>query len=101
MTGVGVKAYHPEERQVELNDGSRVGADLLLLSIGVRAELELAKMAGLKLGNTTGLVTVNRKMQTSDPDIYAAGDMVEVHHKVLGKLVSLGVGRGACWWWWW
>jgi len=37
----------------------------------------------------TGALAVNDHMQTSDPDIYAAGDMVEVHHKVLGKQVNL------------
>ena len=57
-------------------------------SIGVRPELTLAKVAGLEIGASGGLV-VNDTMRTNDPDIYAAGDMVEVTNKIHGKKVRI------------
>jgi len=75
-----VKAVLPAERAVELADGRRIAADLVLFSVGVRPELTLAKSAGLELGSSGGLL-VDDHLRTSDPDIYAAGDMVEVTHR--------------------
>jgi len=69
---------------VELADGRRLSADLVLFSVGVRPELTLAKAAGLEIGKAGGLV-VNESLQTSDPDIYAAGDMVEITNRVSGR----------------
>jgi NADPH-dependent 2,4-dienoyl-CoA reductase/sulfur reductase-like enzyme len=43
---VGVKAYHPEAQEVELSDGSRIPAAIVLFSVGVRPELELARKCG-------------------------------------------------------
>jgi NADPH-dependent 2,4-dienoyl-CoA reductase/sulfur reductase-like enzyme/rhodanese-related sulfurtransferase len=88
LTGVGVKAVLPAERQVELSDGRRLAADLVLFSVGVRPELTLAKQAGLEIGTSGGLV-VNEHLRTSDPNIYAAGDMIEVTHKVSGQRVRV------------
>lgn len=76
------------EKTALLNDGSSIDADLVLLSIGVRPELALARSAGLAIGAAGGLV-VDETMQTSDPDIYAAGDMVEIVHKVHGRMVRV------------
>ena len=59
-------------------------ADLVLVSTGVRPNSELAAAAGLKIGETHA-IWVNAQMQTSDPDIYAAGDCVEHYHLVLEK----------------
>ncbi|HEX3030526.1 MAG TPA: FAD-dependent oxidoreductase, partial [Clostridia bacterium] len=73
---------------VRLTDGSVIETDMVLLSIGVRPELSLAKSAGLETGLSGGLVT-DENMRTSDPDIYAAGDMVEVINKVHGKKVRI------------
>ncbi|MCU7493573.1 MAG: FAD-dependent oxidoreductase [Bacteroidota bacterium] len=73
---------------VTLTDGSVIETDMVLLSIGVRPELSLAKSAGLETGISGGLVT-DENMRTSDPDIYAAGDMVEVINKVHGKKVRI------------
>jgi NADPH-dependent 2,4-dienoyl-CoA reductase/sulfur reductase-like enzyme/rhodanese-related sulfurtransferase len=84
LTGVGVAAYRPDERKAELSDGRLVDADMVLFSIGVKPELELAKSAGLAIGPTGGLV-VDERLATSDPSIYAAGDMCEVTHKVSGR----------------
>ncbi len=84
ITGVGLKAVHSGSREIELADGSRIPAGIVLLSIGVRPELALAKAAGLSIGASGGL-EVDEFLRTSDPDIYAAGDMVEVTNKVSGR----------------
>lgn len=69
---------------VHLQSGESVEADMVLLSIGVRPEVKLAREAGLKIGDLGGIF-VNEYMQTSNPDIYALGDAVEVRHLVTGK----------------
>ncbi len=73
---------------VKLADGSLIDADMVILSIGVRPTLQLAKEANLELGEAGGLL-VNSYLQTSDQDIYAAGDMVEIEHRVNGKKVRI------------
>ncbi|MDD3195287.1 MAG: FAD-dependent oxidoreductase [Paludibacter sp.] len=73
---------------VKLDNGQVLKADMVLLSIGVRPTLQLAKDAGLELGEAGGLL-VNEYMQTSDPSIYAAGDMVEIEHRVMNKKVRI------------
>ncbi|MCK3683783.1 FAD-dependent oxidoreductase [Maribellus sp. YY47] len=73
---------------VELDNGKTLEADMVLLSVGVRPTLQLAKDAGLAIGEAGGLL-VNDKLQTSDPDIFAAGDMVEIEHRVNGKKVRI------------
>jgi NADPH-dependent 2,4-dienoyl-CoA reductase/sulfur reductase-like enzyme/rhodanese-related sulfurtransferase len=87
-TGTGLAAIHASDRTVELTDGRRLPADLVLFSVGVRPELALATSANLALG-TSGALAVDDRMRTSDPDIYAAGDMLEVEHKVSGRKVRL------------
>jgi NADPH-dependent 2,4-dienoyl-CoA reductase/sulfur reductase-like enzyme/rhodanese-related sulfurtransferase len=87
LTGVGVKAVGAD-RTVELSDGRKLPADLVLFSVGVRPELTLVKSAGLALGPAGGLL-VDDQLRTSDPDIWAAGDMVEVLHRVSGKQVRI------------
>src|SRR5690606_19892719 len=62
--------------QVRLQSGADVEAQLVVLGVGVRPESHLAEKAGLKIGSRGG-IQVNRHMQTSDPDIYAVGDVVE------------------------
>lgn len=84
--GVGVTEI--SHKSVQLNNGKSLDADMVLLSIGVRPTLQLAKEAGLELGEAGGLL-VNEYMQTSDPDIYGAGDMVEIEHRVNGKKVRI------------
>ena len=73
-----------DDGHVTLSDGSTVRADLVLLSVGVRPTLGLAKDAGLEIGTAGGL-RVDETLQTSDPAIYAAGDMVEIEHIVAGR----------------
>jgi NADPH-dependent 2,4-dienoyl-CoA reductase/sulfur reductase-like enzyme/rhodanese-related sulfurtransferase len=68
---------------VELADGGFVRAELILLSVGVRAEIGLAKDAGIEIGITGGVKT-NAHMESSDSDIYAVGDAAETTHALTG-----------------
>lgn len=86
VTSVGLKAIGKDE--VELTDGRKLPAQLVLLSVGVKPELTLAKNAGLALG-TSGAVAVDEHLRTNDEHIWAAGDMVEVTHRVSGKRVRI------------
>lgn len=87
--GDGLKEIQAgEPLSVTLQSGRQVETDLVMLSVGVRPESGLAKEAGLALG-ARGTIAVNKHMQTSDKDIYAIGDAVEVNHIVSGKLVNL------------
>ncbi|MFA6652041.1 MAG: FAD-dependent oxidoreductase, partial [Bacteroidales bacterium] len=70
--------------RVELADGSKIVADIVILSIGVRPETSLAKKAGLKIGKAGGIY-VNEFLQTSQPYIYAVGDAIEFPHPVSGE----------------
>lgn len=73
----------PEDRVgVELNNGTTIPADLVLLAAGVRPDTTLAVAAGLELGEHGG-IAVDTHMQTSDPYIWAAGDAVETPNPVL------------------
>ena len=73
---------------VKLDNGKVLEADMVLMSIGVRPTLQLAQEAGLTLGEAGGLL-VNEYLQTSDPDIYGAGDMVEIENRISGKKVRI------------
>ncbi|MFW5553228.1 MAG: FAD-dependent oxidoreductase, partial [Prevotella pectinovora] len=73
-----------EELEVHFKSGISLKADLVLLSIGVRAETRLAQAAGLKLGDMRG-IWVNVYLQTSDENIYAVGDAIEYPHPITGK----------------
>ena len=75
----GVAAFEEtgEQVAVKLNSGKAVIADLVILAIGVRPNSRIAKEAGLELNQRGGIV-VDDHMRTSDPDIYAAGDVIEV-----------------------
>lgn len=64
-----------------LSNGTTLPTDLVILGVGVRPRTELAVHAGLHVGHSGGLV-VNEFMQTSDPSIYAAGDLVEYTHQI-------------------
>lgn len=67
-----------------LDDGTEVPADIVLVSAGVKPNVDLAKAAGLELGAAGGVV-VDERMRTSDPHIWAAGDMVEIKNRISGK----------------
>ncbi len=66
---------------VVLGDGSRIPTDLVILSIGVKPEVELARTAGLDVGELGG-IRVNQHMRTSDEHIWAVGDAIEVRNPV-------------------
>lgn len=76
MLGEGFAGVLGDGKGVRLQSGKIIPADLILLSIGVRPNSELAKDAGLAL-NQRGGIQVDRNMQTSDPSIFAIGDVVE------------------------
>ncbi|MCY2988560.1 MAG: FAD-dependent oxidoreductase [Planctomycetota bacterium] len=70
--------------EVLTGSGKRHPADIVILAIGVRPETALAKLAGIELGQRGG-IRVDEHMRTSDPDIFAVGDAVEVKDFVTGQ----------------
>lgn len=68
---------------VKLNDGTILPCELAVVAVGVSPNTKLARKAKLFIGKLGG-IEVNEYMQTSDPDIYAIGDCVEVHHRITG-----------------
>lgn len=79
---------------VFLSSGKRLQADIVVLAIGVRPETTLARAAGLDLG-VTGGIRVNEHLQTSDPDIYAVGDAVEVTQTISGQQALIALAGPA------
>lgn len=75
---------------VETNNG-RLDCDLVVMAVGVRPNTVLAAQAGLALGRLGGII-VDQQMCTSDPDIYAGGDCVELTHQVSGQQVHMPLG---------
>ena len=73
-----------EELTVHLKSGITINADMVLLSIGVKAQTSLAQNAGLKIGEMRG-IWVNEYLQTSDESIYAVGDAIEYPHPITDK----------------
>ena len=69
----------------------KLPADLVIIAVGIKPNVELAEKIGLKIGKT-GAIAVNEYMQTSDPDIYAAGDCCETVHVVTKKPYYLPLG---------
>lgn len=77
----GVVEILDHGKQVALSDGSVVDTDMILLSVGVRPNTEFLKDTSIKM-NDRGGVIVDEYMQTSNQDIYAVGDMIEVYHPI-------------------
>ena len=92
VLGYTVEGFREKDNGVEilLKDNPSLQADMVVLAIGVIPDTALAKEAGLELG-IKGSIVVNDRMETSVPDIYAAGDAVQVKHYVTGDdaLISL------------
>ena len=92
VLGYTVEGFKEKDNGVEvlLKDNPSLQADMVVLAIGVTPDTVLAKEAGLELGIKESIV-VNDRMETSVPDIYAAGDAVQVKHYVTGNdaLISL------------
>lgn len=73
-----------EELIINFQSGIQLRADMVLLSIGVRAETTLAQASGLQLGEMRG-IWVNQYLQTSAENVYAVGDAIEYPHPITGK----------------
>lgn len=94
--GDSVVRFEGEEGRVRrvVTESATIDADFVVVAIGVRPNVKLAREAGLTIG-TTGAIAVNEMLQTSDPDIYAGGDCVENTHLVTGAKVRLPMGSTA------
>lgn len=82
--GDGVKSFAKNADgtlTVTLTSGAQLAADVVILAIGVRPNTQIAEHAGLAIGPAKG-VLVDEHLRTSDPDIYAIGDVIEVEHFV-------------------
>lgn len=90
----GVSIAEIAEDHVALADGTRVPAELVLLSTGVKPNTELAAAAGVSLGKT-GAILVNERMETNLPDVYACGDCIEEMHIISRKQVYRPLGSTA------
>lgn len=94
ITGNGVVAFIGRDGAlcaVKLENGTELECELAVVAIGVVPNVRLAREAGIRIGSTGG-IEVNEYMQTSDSDIYAAGDCTEKHHLITGKKVLAPYG---------
>jgi rhodanese-related sulfurtransferase len=76
---------------VKLSNGVELPCELAVVAVGVKPNSSLARAAGLRIGELGG-IEVDEHQQTSDPDIYAAGDCVEVTHRITGRKVHAPYG---------
>jgi NADPH-dependent 2,4-dienoyl-CoA reductase/sulfur reductase-like enzyme/rhodanese-related sulfurtransferase len=96
-TGTTVKSLEGDDAgnvATVVTDKGQLDADLVLMAIGVRPNVKLARDAGLEIGET-GAIKVNERLQTSDPSIYAGGDCVENIHRLTGKPCYTPLGSTA------
>jgi len=94
ITDNGVAAFLGENGKlsaVKLQNGTELPCELAVVAVGVLPNVKLAKAARLKTGKLGG-ISVNKYMQTSDPDIYAVGDCVETVNLITGKKVLAPYG---------
>lgn len=86
LLGDGVKEFESEEDCVHLTltSGKQLTVDFVLLSIGVKPNSEIAKAAGIHV-NSKGGIIVDESLQTSEKDIYAVGDVIEVNQLITGE----------------
>jgi NADPH-dependent 2,4-dienoyl-CoA reductase/sulfur reductase-like enzyme/rhodanese-related sulfurtransferase len=90
----GVAAFQGKDGRltgVKLADGTGLSCELAVVAVGVRPNAKLAAEAGLEIGQTGG-ICVNEYMQTSDENIYAVGDCVEITNMLTGKKVHAPYG---------
>ncbi len=96
-TGHGVEEVLVSEGRVSgvrVTGGEELAADFVLMSIGVVPNSELARDAGLRLG-IKGTIEVDDEMRTSDPDIWACGDCVQMKNRITGEPVHVPLGTTA------
>ncbi len=91
---VGDKVECFEENKVVLNSGKKINAKAVVMAIGVSPETTLAKDAGLEIG-VTGAIKVDSNYKTSDNDIYAVGDAIEVYHALTHSATKLSLAGPA------
>jgi len=94
IIGNGIAAFLGENgvlTGVKLQNGTELPCELAVVAIGVTPNTALAREAGLNIGERGG-VEVNEYMQTSDPDIYAAGDCIETVNRITGRKVLAPYG---------
>ncbi|CAM3951474.1 CoA-disulfide reductase [Mesobacillus thioparans] len=84
----GVKSFENNGKLINLNSGTQIETDLVILAIGVAPENKLAKEAGLELG-LRGAIRVNERLQTADESIYAIGDAIEVKDYINGQATHI------------
>jgi len=96
FTSEGIKALKGKDGAVThvQTHSHEIEADAVLISLGIRPQIELAKQAGLKIGET-GAIWVNERMETSVEGIYAAGDCAETIHLVTGNRTWIPLGSTA------
>ncbi len=83
ILGDGVKEFKEQGAKIVLNSNRELSTDLTILAIGVKPKINLAESAGLEIG-VTGGIKVNEYLQTSDENIYAIGDAIEVRDYITG-----------------
>jgi len=95
-TSEGIEALIGREgRVIQVRTvGREIEAHAVLMSLGVRPQVDLAKKAGLRIGET-GAIWVNERMETSVEGVYAAGDCAETTHLITGKKVWVPLGSTA------
>jgi NADPH-dependent 2,4-dienoyl-CoA reductase/sulfur reductase-like enzyme/rhodanese-related sulfurtransferase len=96
FTSEGIQALRGKEGKVThvQTVAREIEADVVLMSLGIRPQVELARQAGLRIGET-GAIWVNEKMETSAEGIYAAGDCAETIHLITGKKSWIPLGSTA------
>ena len=83
-TAVSSFAKSSDGIEISFADGRKISADMVILSIGVRPDTQLAAAAGIAIGEARG-VKVDEYLRTSDENIYAVGDAIEYPHPITGK----------------
>ena len=94
ITGNGIAAFLGENEKlthVKLQNGTELPCELAVVAMGVQPNSKIAADAGLSIGDT-GAISVNEFLQTSDSDIYAAGDCIEVKNILTGKYTYAPLG---------
>ena len=91
---VGDKVEKFEENQVILSSGKTIDAKVVVMAIGVTPEINLAKEVGLEIGQT-GAIKTDKNYKTSDDDIYAIGDSIEVYNALTHTMTKLSLAGPA------
>jgi NADPH-dependent 2,4-dienoyl-CoA reductase/sulfur reductase-like enzyme/rhodanese-related sulfurtransferase len=91
---VGDRVVAFEKNRVILQSGKRFDSEVVIMGIGVAPDSDLAKNAGLKLGKR-GSIWVAHNYRTSDPDIYAVGDAIQVYNQIMRDYMTLALAGPA------